>query len=168
MHHLRIAGWYMRLLDEMPVRLVVYEGREMPQSGASHPEAIMTETLLLLAERCEQASAPSEALFEEAFWACNPSYADIRALREYLDAKAWFDAAMSFVQPNWWFSCSGPMSPAAYGYSREDQRTPRAGMECIGEPYSSGAAAAVLPLAILAMALKARARANTRGEGADG
>ncbi|MBB5709366.1 hypothetical protein [Sphingomonas xinjiangensis] len=67
------------------------------------------------------------------------------------------DAAMTLCEPHWWVNMSAPLSPDAYGYSREDQRRPRAGMECIGEPYSSGGHGATLPLAVTAMALRARA-----------
>jgi len=79
------------------------------------------------------------------------------------------DAAMTLCEPHWWVNMSAPLSPEAYGYSREESRQPRAGMECIGEPYSQGAAAATMALAVCAMALKARARAHSpeqlKGEG---
>jgi hypothetical protein len=70
------------------------------------------------------------------------------------------DAAMTLALPSWWFSASLPLSPDAYGYSREDQRMPRAGFQMIGPPYSVGAIAATLPLAIVAACLKGRARAS--------
>lgn len=53
--------------------------------------------LLDLAARVERLSEPSEAVFEEAFWAVNPNYADPRRFRELLDAKAWLDAALTLV-----------------------------------------------------------------------
>jgi hypothetical protein len=74
------------------------------------------------------------------------------------------DAALALCEPDWWVNMSAPLSPAAYGYSREDARRPRAGMECIGYPYSSGARAATMALAICAMAIRVRAiRAATMG-----
>lgn len=66
------------------------------------------------------------------------------------------DAAMTLVAPSWWFNMSGPMTPAAYGYSREDQRFKRCGVEMIGAPYSCGAGGATFPLAICVAALRAR------------
>jgi hypothetical protein len=66
------------------------------------------------------------------------------------------DAAMTLAEPNWWLQCGGPLSPAAYGYSREEDRKPRAGFQMIGPPYSSGAQAATLPLAICIAALRVR------------
>jgi hypothetical protein len=67
------------------------------------------------------------------------------------------DAAMTLVKPEWWVNVSGPMSPAAYGYSREDERRPRAGVEMIGHPYSAGARAATHALALTAACLRALA-----------
>jgi len=67
------------------------------------------------------------------------------------------DAAMALAQEDWWFNTSAPLSPAAYGYSREDMRQPRAGFEMIGAPYSCGARAASMALATCAAALRARA-----------
>lgn len=54
-----------------------------------------------LIERIESARAESERLFEDAFWAINPAYADIRGFRELLDAKAWLDAALTLVPEGW-------------------------------------------------------------------
>lgn len=71
------------------------------------------------------------------------------------------DAAMTLVDPSWWFRCSGPMSPAAYGYSREDQRTPCAGVEMIGEPYSAGGRGHNLACAITVACLRALSTAPT-------
>jgi len=76
------------------------------------------------------------------------------------------DAAMTLCEPHWWINMSAPLSPDAYGYSRESQRRPRAGMECIGDPYSSGGNGATLPLAVSSMALRARASmTRTTGDG---
>lgn len=76
--------------------------------------------------------------------------------RRMLDANAFESAALMMALPEWWFSTSAPLSPSAYGYSREDQRTPRAGFEMIGEPYSAGARAPTIALAIAAACLRAR------------
>lgn len=53
--------------------------------------------LLELASAFEAADRESDSLFERAFWAVNPNYADIRRFRELLDAKAYLDAAMMLV-----------------------------------------------------------------------
>ena len=50
-----------------------------------------------LSDRVEALVGPNAAIFEEAFWAVNPNYADIRGFRELLDAGAFLDAAMSLV-----------------------------------------------------------------------
>ena len=79
------------------------------------------------------------------------------------------DAAMTLVDPAWWLSMSGPVSPAAHGYSREDQRDCRAGFEMLGAPYSAGAhvpSGEGDPIGRFARALTAaalRARSRTQG-----
>jgi hypothetical protein len=143
-------------------------------------------TLLELAERCEKATGPDRDI-DGWIWAHlkvgepyivgqepgrfpqKPIYGErLDVMRDipgkdgadYIGAPAYtasLDAAMSLAMPHWWWSASAPLSEAAYGWSREDQRQPRAGFEMIGEPYSVGARAATVPLAICAAALKARA-----------
>jgi len=108
--------------------------------------------LVELAERCEAASGPDRELDCRIFIEADVENGDFDRLYT-----ASLDAAMTLCEPHWWVNVSAPLSPDAYGYSREDQRQPRAGMQCIGEPYSIGAIAATMPLAICAMALRARA-----------
>lgn len=67
------------------------------------------------------------------------------------------DAAMTLALPSWWLRLAGPLSPEAYGYSREEERIFRAGFGMIGAPYSVGASGTTLPLAIVAACLKGRA-----------
>jgi hypothetical protein len=131
--------------------------------------------LLALVELCTAATGPDreldaaivKALYPDAHvgiyivgdeeptvFHASPLVADKRTLPAFTGS---IDAAMTLAQPNWWWSASAPLSPAAYGYSREDQRTPRAGFEMTEEPYSAGARAATIPLAICAAALRARA-----------
>lgn len=72
------------------------------------------------------------------------------------------DAAMSLALPSWWFSASLPLSPDAYGYSREDLRKPRAAFEMLESPYIAAARAETLPLAIVAACLRGRASTPTQ------
>lgn len=106
-----------------------------------------------LAERIEQAEGPSGALFEEAFWAVHPNYADIRSFRVLLDAKAWLDAAMTLV-PNWF----GGFQWAWFVTSCGEDDQPQA---CVTAPPENGSAdyvanAATPALALCAAALRAK------------
>lgn len=75
------------------------------------------------------------------------------------------DAAMTLADPAWWIRVGGPLTEAAYGYSREDQRQIRAGFEMIGAPYSVGAGSAGTdPIGQIARALTA-ASLRAIGEG---
>lgn len=112
------------------------------------------ETLLALAGRAEQATGPDDALFEAAFWACNPNYADIRAFRAFLDAGAWLDAAMSLVPPY--------LTPTIIGHDREVRLYNGVGLKVRGDDYESHAS--TLALALVAAALRARSRASTISE----
>jgi hypothetical protein len=125
-------------------------------------------TLLELAERCEKATGPDRALDEAIARVVSWRPDGLTASEKYppwwfADAfgmpryTASLDAAMTLAMPHWWWNASAPLSEAAYGWSREDQRQPRAGFEMIGEPYSVGARAATVPLAICAAALRALA-----------
>lgn len=75
------------------------------------------------------------------------------------------DAAMTLALPHWWLEIGAPLSPDAYGYSREDQRMPRAGFQMIGEPYSAASRAATLPLALTAASLRAAGGRGGSGRG---
>lgn len=105
--------------------------------------------LAALAERVEQAEGPSRELFEEAFWAVMPNYADIRSFRELLDAKAWVDAAMTLVLEGLMFTVSQHEVKGAASIFRRNDHGERA--TCC--PLSVASTPA---LALCAAALRAR------------
>jgi hypothetical protein len=121
-------------------------------------------TLLELAERCEQATGPDRELDCRIWLAATGGLSFELGHAVVPDLGQWqapaytasLDAAMTLSRPNWWFSANAPLSPQAYGYSREDERRPRAGFEMMEMPYMAGARAETLPLAICAAALRAR------------
>lgn len=138
----------------------------------------MAEKLRELAERCEAAKGPDRELDVEIFRAIGAPVpfhflgkmvaiaydeaeryyfspvGDMRVRYEPAAYTASIDAAMSLAKPAWWLSMGGPLSPEAYGYSREEERIFRCGFSMIEEPYSSGGCGATLPLSICAAALR--------------
>ena len=128
----------------------------------------MSETmgLLELAERCEAATGADRRIdYEIGF---HQRVHDVQRENwpfimpgSKVDAKVpaytgSLDAALTLAEPSWWFNTSAPLSPDAYGYSREDARRPRAGFEMIAAPYSVGARGATMALATCAASLRAR------------
>jgi hypothetical protein len=87
-------------------------------------------TLIELAGRVEAATEPSFAIFEKAFFACNPGpsafgcsgyhnealetqNAAIKRFKKFVDAEAWLDAAMMLVPEGCeWTMGAGGKSPA--------------------------------------------------------
>jgi len=65
---------------------------------------------------------------------------------DYINAPPYtasIDSAMSLAGPSWWLNINGPLTEAAYGYSREDLRVMSVGFQMIGAPYSAAARTAI-------------------------
>lgn len=134
-----------------------------------------------LAERCEAASGPDReadlwiwanqngkalSLIGLHWWApVNDRQqvsvmvdGDPNSVRDFVPAYTGsIDAAMTLVPVEGWLNIHGPMTPAAFGYSREIDRVKRAGFDTLEPPYASYATGATYALALCAAALRARA-----------
>lgn len=136
---------------------------------AQHEETQMSAELNELAARVEALSGPDRRVDAAIALACVPEFVgwiehlanngnqwgEIAPSREAFDEwlihdgepclvgslayTASLDAAMTLADPSWWLRINGPLSEAACGYSREDERQIRASFDMLESPYSVGA-----------------------------